>query len=307
MKQNILVNEIWQEKYRPTTVKDVISPFNTQILNAMKNPMMIQNYIFYSRIGGTGKTSMSKAIVNDLKCDVLNLNASNERSIDTIRTKVKDFMIGQSSNTDCKKCIIMDEGEKLTKDAADALKNMMEEYSSNAFIILTTNNLQKIPGPLQTRFKIFEFVQPNKQNIHEYIQNICEVEKLEYNGLGINKLLDIHYPSIRKMVNHLQDLKNQNIALTPQSVEKDKSLYDFIWKLIIKEDYINAKKEIISRGVDCSVLNHFIFGEIDKLKLVHNIQIVQILANNEYKFSVGADKNIVFIASIVSIIKVLRQ
>jgi AAA+ superfamily predicted ATPase len=60
---------VWQEQYRPKKVIDVISPFTKQILIALENPMIIQNFIFYSRMGGTGKTSMSKAIVNDLQCD----------------------------------------------------------------------------------------------------------------------------------------------------------------------------------------------------------------------------------------------
>jgi replication factor C small subunit len=102
---------IWQEKYRPVHVKDVICDFNEQILKAITNPLSMQNYIFYSRTGGTGKTSMSKAIINDLQCDYLNLNASDERSIDTIRTKVKDFMRTTSTNPNVKKCILWMKGK----------------------------------------------------------------------------------------------------------------------------------------------------------------------------------------------------
>ena len=305
---NNIKNLLWQEKYRPINVKDVISPFINQILKALENPMAIQNFIFYSRIGGTGKTSLSKAIVNDLNCDVLNLNSSDERSIDTIRHKVKDFMVSQSSNPNCKKCIIMDEGEKLTRDAADALKNTMEEYSSNCFIILTTNNLQKIPEPLQTRFKIFEFIQPDKQEIYKYIKNICEIEKIKYDEEGINKLIDIHYPSIRKMVNHLQDLNNQELPLMSQNIIKQNSLYDNIWRLIKKEDYQNTKKIILTQGINVEELNKYIFDIVisGDIELKKELKILPILAKTERDLRLGADKNIAFISSIADIIRALR-
>lgn len=303
---NELKEMIWQEKYRPVSVKDVITPFTDQILNAMSKPMSIQNFIFYSRRGGTGKTSMSKAIVNDLKCDYLNLNASDERSIDTVRTKVKEFMLTKSSNPNCKKCIIMDEGEKLTKDAADALKNMLEEYSANCFIILTTNNINKIPEPLQTRFKILEFVSPDKVEVYAYLKNICEKENLISTNEGLNKLIDIHYPSIRKMINHLQDLFNQKKSISIENILKDSELYDSLWNLILQQDYVKAKIKILEEGIDCEELNNYIFENIGKLDLIKEIKIVPLLARNEKDFKFGCDKSMVFIATMIDIIKVLR-
>lgn len=303
-----LKNLIWQEKYRPVNVKDVISPFKEQILKAMENPMAIQNFIFYSRVGGTGKTSMSKAIVNDLQCDVLNLNASDERSIDTIRTKVKDFMIMRGVNNNCKKCIIMDEGEKLTKDAADALKNMMEEYSSNCFVILTTNNINKIPQPLQTRFKLFEFITPDKNKVFEYLKVICLNEQIKYSDDGIKALINIYYPSIRKMVNHLQDMYNQDLPIYENNIKKDDHIYNDIWGAIKKQDYNKVKLMIIEKGIDCEELNKFIFNEIinGDVELKYEIKLIQILARNERDIKLGSDKIIIFISSIPEIIKILR-
>ena len=97
------------------------------------------------------------------------------RSIQNIREKVKHFARTQSSNG-LKKAIVMDECEKLTKDAMDALKNMIEEYAENTFYIFTTNNLSKINQPMQSRFIIYEFAQPNKHDIYSYLENICKSE-----------------------------------------------------------------------------------------------------------------------------------
>ena len=121
-----LKNTIWNEKYRPNTVSNVISPHTSKIKKYLKNPLSLPNFLFYSKVGGTGKSSMAKAIVNNLGCDVLTLNASADRSIENIRTRVKDFARSKSTNG-VRKCVFMDEGEKLTKDAMDALKNISDE------------------------------------------------------------------------------------------------------------------------------------------------------------------------------------
>ena len=308
----ILKKLIWQEAYRPTTVKDVISTYTEQILRAMNDPMRMQNYIFYSKIGGTGKTSMCKAIVKDLQCDTLNLNASDERSIDTIRTKVKNFMTSVSINKNCKKCIIMDEGEKLTKDASDALKNMMEEYSANCFILLTTNNIRKIPQPLQTRFKVLEFTAPGKKEIYEYLENICKKENLEYDESGLNKTIESYYPSLRNMVNALQDLYNQNKGVFEKNIIFHMDEYTDLWLKIKQYNFEYLKNYIINNNIDCLEFNRYIFNRLMKnedpeINNITLIKILQILARNERDFNLGADLNIIFISSIFDIMKIIKD
>lgn len=304
-----LKNIIWQEKYRPQVVEDVISPFTKQILNSITNPMAIQNFIFYSRMGGTGKTSMSKAIINNLNCDYLSLNASDERSIDTIRSKVKDFMRASSSNPNCKKCIVMDEGEKLTKDAQDALKNMSEEYSANCFIILTTNNINKLSEPLKNRFKIFEFVQPDKKDVKKYLINICSNEGLDFNEEGIDEVVNSNYPSIRAMVNTLQDLYNQKLPVFKENLKKNFDVYYDIWDMIKQQKYKETQRIIIEQGIDCEELNNFIFYDLMKtnISLGMELKLLPILARNERDMKLGCDKTLIFITSIPEFIKVVRS
>ena len=301
-------NLIWQEKYRPKTVADVISPFTEQIQQAMENPLAIQNFIFYSKMGGTGKTSMSKAIVNDLQCDVLNLNASDERSIDTIRTKVKEFMRNQSSNPNSKKCIIMDEGEKLTRDAQDAMKNMMEEYSANVFVVLTTNNIQKLSEPLKNRFKVFEFIQPNKNDVAKRIQYICEQEGLEYTQEGVEAVVQTHYPSVRGMVNHLQDLYYQKKKVEPQNVTAFQQVYEDVWGDIQNALFTKVKKQVYKEGIDCTELNSFIFDWLmrNDYDVAKEVKLLPLLARNERDFKLGCNPANIFVASLPDMMKVLR-
>lgn len=298
---------VWQEKYRPSSVKNVISVHRDKILKQLQDPMSIQNFLFYSRTGGTGKTSMAKAIINDLQCDYLTLNASEERSIDVIRSKVKDFCLSKGNNSNTKKCIWMDEGEKLTKDAMDALKNMIETYASNVFFIFTTNDLSKIPEPMQTRFNLMEFTQPDKNEVIKYIENICISEKMVYDMEGIKKLISIHYPSIRCMVNHLQDLHLGNNSITIENVKQLNNVYNELWEMIISKKYLDVRKRIVEGAVDVQIFNKYIFDVMleDKLDFLKSAKIIQIVARNEKDFKLGADDKIVFVASIPEMISVL--
>ncbi len=302
-----LKQKIWQEKYRPNTVKNVITPHKEKILRALENPFEIQNFIFHSKVPGTGKSSMAKAIINDLKCDYLMMNASADRSIESIRSKVRDFCVTQAVNTKVKKCVWMDEGEKLSKDALDALKNMVEEVSSNAFFIMTTNNLNKIPEAIQSRFNVLEFVSPDKTEVVAYLENICKLENIKYDVDGLNEIVHLFYPSLRKMVNKLQDLSLDNKPLTKQNLALDES-NSHLFKLLLDQNFMELRRIVIEDSVDVEELNSWIV--YNSSKLINNVlkeqKVIQICASNEINFRLGADANIVFIASIPKLIAALN-
>ena len=305
---NELVDAIWQEKYRPRKVNDVISPFTNEISQSMKNPKAIQNYIFYSRVGGTGKTTMGEAIVEELQCDVLNLNASDARSIDNIRSTVKDYISTMSSNPNCKKCVIMDEGEQLTNDAQKALKGMVEDYSSNCFFIITTNHLKKIDSALTTRFAVYEFINPDKKQIKQYLQNICNSENLKFDDDGLDKLINIHYPSIRIMVNELQKLYNRKLDVTVQNVKRHDEIYKQLWDDITLSKYNEVKTYILKNNINCEELNSYLFYYIvEQNNTKIEIKLIPVFARNERDFKLGADSTLVFISSLPEIIKHIRS
>jgi len=232
----------WNEKYRPTTIRDVVSPYIERILKYMEHPDSMPNFLFYSKKGGTGKSSMAKAIVKDLSVDCLELNASKDRSIDIVRNKITDFARCKSSNG-LRRCVFMDEFERMTKDASEAIKNLIETYSANCFFIGTTNNLEKISDPLQSRFILMEFVQPRKEDILKRLKYICNNEALDNTEEGLNKVIDIHYPSIRRMINNLQDLKMQGNSVTLETVKKSDDVYSNLWKLVSEKKYSEVKRK----------------------------------------------------------------
>lgn len=294
-----LKNISWVEKYRPNKINHVISDHTHKILQAIKNPMAIQNYLFYSRVGGTGKTSMMKAIQNELQCDYLNLNASEERSIEIIRTRVKDFMRTKSNNSNSKKMIMLDEGEKLTKDAMDALKNMVEEYSNNTFFIITTNNIDKIPQPMQTRFNIMYFVKPNKQQIFEYLENICKKENLEYDVEGINKLIDLQYPSIRSMIQILQDLKLSEKSVKVENITTVNDEFVKLWSEIENKQYNSILQKCHKNEIDVGGFTNWCFEHmINYNDTIKKIKIIQILRDLLYDLKMGVDEAPAFMAHV---------
>jgi len=299
-----LKNVLWTEKYRPTEVEKVISIHTNKILKYLENPSALPNFLFYSKVGGTGKTSMARAIINDLKCDCLVLNASADRSIDNVRTRVKEFARGKSTNN-IRRCVFMDEGEKLTKDAMDALKNMIEEYSDNCFYIFTTNNINKINQPMQSRFNCMEFAQPDKSEIENYLVQICDNENVKYSPEGIISLVEKKYPSIRNMVKLLQDCKVQDINVSELVYNNDK--LEELWTMIVEKKFNDLRRLIIEEGIDVEELNEYIFyNKAPSLELAKQVKLIQLCAKNERDFNFGCDKNIIFISSIPEMIMVTK-
>lgn len=195
--------ELWVEKYRPQVLENYVG--NGVIKNKIADYLeqgSIQNLLFHG-VAGTGKTTLAKLITKNLNCDLLYLNASDERGIDTIREKIIPF----ASTMGFKdiKIIILDEADYLTPQAQATLRNTMETFSSSTRFILTCNYLERIISPLQSRCQTFEITPPSKTEVIEYISNITAEEKLfDVEIEDIQKVVNTHYPDIRKIINTIQ-------------------------------------------------------------------------------------------------------
>ena len=202
--------ELWVEKYRPQVLENYVG--NEIIKNKITDYLTqgsIQNLLFHG-VAGTGKTTLAKLIAKNLNCDLLYLNASDERGIDTIREKIIPFASTMSFND--VKIIILDEADYLTPQAQATLRNTMETFSSSTRFILTCNYLERIISPLQSRCQTFEITPPSKQEVNNKCQDILTQEKISFYGIhdngqhhnSIDGVIDTHYPDIRKIINTLQ-------------------------------------------------------------------------------------------------------
>jgi DNA polymerase III delta prime subunit len=227
--------KIWIEKWRPQTLNEtVLSLTNRSILeNALKKPKEFPNLFLYSRSPGTGKTTIGYIIVNELKADSLILNASDERGIDTIREKVKEFAQLMSFNPDSKKCVVLNESDGLTSQALNSLRDIMETYASNVFFILTANNKDKVIEPIRSRCIELNFSVIPQDKIKIKMEEICKSENLEVESGQLEKLIKSKYPDIRSMVGTLQEVSlgrkledvleedNKNITILRQLEQSD--------------------------------------------------------------------------------------
>lgn len=298
----------WTEKYRPKSVSDVISEHSETVVKYLSDPASIPNFLFHSRTGGTGKSSLAKAIIKDLGVDSININASEERSIENIRTRVKSFVRGASSNG-LKRCVFMDECEALTSDAKKALKNMIEEYSVSSFYIFTTNDVNKLDQPLRSRFVELEFSRIPKDKLLEHLMNICDKESLDYDTEGLQHLIKVHYPSVRLMISNLQDLKVQGSKVTPSVIVNIDSVYDNVWECLKNSDYNGLKTMVYNNEFDVVSFNKWLFdglmnGKVDDLK--KELLLIQSCARLEKNYTIGCDPIISFMNESINIIKVLR-
>ncbi len=197
---------IWSEKHRPNTFEDLVleSSEKKVLQNALKNPKSIPNFLFFSHSAGTGKTSCALLIIKLLECDSLILNASDERGIQEIRTKVKVFAETLSFDPKLKRAVLLNEAPGLTNIAQNSLRDIMEHYASNVFFILTANKFDKVIEPIRSRCIAINFNSPPKAQIYDMIDLVASKENLELDDEDLKRVVETFYPDMRKMILTLQ-------------------------------------------------------------------------------------------------------
>lgn len=291
---------IWTEKYRPDTVKDIVGDFKDKIMKHLGQPKAIPNFLFYSKSPGTGKTTLAKAIINDLGCDKLIINSSDDRKIDVIREKVKKFAITQSSNPDVKRCIFLDEVDGMLKASQDALRNIMETYASNVFFIFTCNSIIKVIEPLRSRCLTLSFAYPKKEEVYNYLVGVCEKENMKYSEEGIKELIEINYPSIRNCILALQDLHIQELDVVIDNVKSVDEAMEVLWGYLKEKRWKDIKTEIMQTNIDPRELNMFFWKKaLDN----SNIRLIQLTCKNERDIALGADPKVIVVSSLIELVK----
>tara|TARA_Y100001937_G_scaffold124969_1_gene190746 strand:- start:1990 stop:2925 length:936 start_codon:yes stop_codon:yes gene_type:complete len=205
------MNEIlWVEKYRPVTVDDCILPSELkQTFQQFVDNEEIPNLLL-TGTAGVGKTTIAKAMLEQIGCTYMMINGSEESGIDTLRTKIKNFASTVSMDGK-RKYVILDEADYLNPQSTQpALRGFIEEFSRNCGFILTCNFRNRIIEPLHSRCSTVEFRIPNEQkpklamNFMKRVQDILEKENVSYNEKVVADVIGKFFPDWRRCLNELQ-------------------------------------------------------------------------------------------------------
>jgi len=218
-----MVEGIWTEKYRPSQFFEIVGQDDiVKRVESLTNSLNIPHLLFAGP-AGTGKSTLALIIVKELfkkawKENYLELNASDERGINVVREKVKNFARTKSLGDVSFKVIFMDEADALTPEAQQALRRTMENYSKTCRFILSCNYSSKIIDPIQSRCAIFRFKLLEKKDIEKIIKTISEKENLKVDQESLEILYEGSEGDCRRCINILQATASISPLITPELV-----------------------------------------------------------------------------------------
>ena len=281
---------LWVEKYSPQTLEGYVG--NEVIKNKISdylNQGSIQNLLLHG-VAGTGKTTLAKLIANNLNCDLLYINASDERGIDTIREKIIPF--ASSLGFGDVKIVILDEADYITPQAQATLRNTMESFSGNTRFILTCNYLERIISPLQSRCQTLEIKPPSKQDVAWRCVDICKDEKVDIDNIALKTIINAYYPDIRKIINTIQgSVVNHVVKLDESSLKDD--LNEQIIQALSNKALLSEIRQILADSGSREFDNLFkaLYDNLDKFTTKTGPAIL-IIAKYQYEYTFVLEKEI---------------
>ena len=281
---------LWVEKYRPQVLEDYVG--NEMIKNKISDYIeqgSIQNLLFHG-VAGTGKTTLAKLITNNINCDLLYINASDERGIDTIRDKIIPF--ASSMGFGGVKIVILDEADYITPQAQATLRNTMESFSGNTRFILTCNYLERIVSPLQSRCQTLEIKPPSKQEVAYRCVEICKAEEVTIDNTALKTIINAHYPDIRKTINTIQGSVIDGVVKLDEASLKD-DLNEQILQALSSKSKLVAIRQILADSGSREFDNLFksLYDNTDKFTTKDGAAIL-IIAKYQYEYTFVLEKEI---------------
>lgn len=296
---------LWVEKYRPKTVGDTILPNSLkETFQQFVDNKNIPNLLLTGS-AGVGKTTIAKAMLEELGCDYIVINGSDEgRSIDVLRNELRNFA-SSVSLAGGRKYVILDEADYLNANSVQpALRNFMEEYSRNCGFILTCNFVNKIIQPLHSRCSVVEFKISNgdkPQMAKEFfmrVKNILDNENVQYEQKVVAEVIKKHFPDNRRVLNELQRYSATGTIDTGiLATFTDSNMSVLIDALKNKE--FSVVRKWVAQNVDGEVTPLFrkIYDTMSDFVAPQSVpQVVVTMADYQYKSAFVADQEINFMA-----------
>ncbi|AEM39603.1 Replication factor C [Pyrolobus fumarii 1A] len=304
-----LAELLWAEKYRPKTLDEIVN--QEEIVRRLKKFVEEKNMPHLLFVGppGTGKTTAAHALAHDLFGEnyrqyMLELNASDERGIETIRTKVKEFARSRTPPGIPFKIVLLDEADNMTADAQQALRRLMEMYTASTRFILIANYPSKIIEPIQSRCAIFRFTPLKKEDVVARLKWICEQEGCQYDEEALETIYEISEGDMRRAINILQAAAALG-KVTVEAVYKvvglahPKEIREII-KLALDGRFTDARKKLRELMINYGLSGTDVIKQIHKevfgpeLKLPDEVRVLIADYAGEIQFRLveGADDEI---------------
>ena len=302
------MEEIWSEKYRPSNLSEVVgqTPITSRLKNYVKERSM--PHLLFAGPAGTGKTTCALALARELfgelwKHNLHELNASDERGIDVVRGKIKEFARTAPLGEDGFKIIFLDEADALTGAAQAALRRTMEKYSRTCRFVMSCNFSSKIIDPIQSRCAVFRFRPLKAEDVERYLKFVAVKEELNIDKEAYESLTYLAQGDLRRAINGLQMAAAANVDITP----------DVVYQAVAA-----ARPEEVKEALEMSLNNNFagarerldtlqitygLAGE-DVLRQMHRsvrdievpdtikVQMIEKLAEADFRLSEGANARI---------------
>ena len=299
---------LWTEKYRPQTIEDCILPKRLkEVFQQYASQKQIPNLLLTGS-AGVGKTTVAKALCQEVGCDYLVINGSDESGIDTFRVKIKNYASSMSF-TGGRKVIIIDEADYLNPNSTQpALRNAIEEFASNCSFIFTCNYKNRIIEPLHSRMAVIEFGLKNGEKMKmatEFLKKtefILQTEKIEFDKKVVAELVTKHFPDFRRVINELQrysQLGKIDVGVLAQVA--DVSITEIV-KYIKDKDFGAVRKWVATNEVDPTTFFRKLYDNLYDFLKPHSIpQVILILADYQYKQAFVVDQEINIVACLIQI------
>jgi DNA polymerase III delta prime subunit len=304
-------NFIWVEKYRPKTIEDCILPENIKkTFSDFLNKGEIPNMLLCGP-PGVGKTTVAKALCNELGVDVYVINGSDEgRFLDTVRNNAKNFASTVSLSSDAKhKVVIIDEADNTGNDVQLLLRAFIEEFAGNCRFIFTCNYKNKIIEPLHSRCAVVEFGIKGKEktqlagSFFKRLQDILDAEGVRYDPKVLAELINKHFPDWRRVLNECQRYSvGGEIDSGILASFSDVAVND-LTKYLKEKNFTEVRKWVVANlDNDSSIILRRVYDALYSVLLPQSIPAaVLIIAKYQYQICFVADQEINLLAALIEI------
>lgn len=293
---------VWVEKYRPTTIKETILPEGLKkAFQQFVDQGEVPNLLL-SGSAGVGKTTVAKALLNEIGADYIVLNGSNEgRKIDFFREQVKNFA-STVSFSGGRKFIIIDEADYMSAEHVQPLlRHDIEAFSKNCGFILTCNFKNRIIDPLQSRCSVVDFKIPKEEKpylLKEFylrIKNILETENVEYDNKVLGQYVQKYFPDFRRAINELQRYSGTGRIDTGILSNASEEKFDSLIGFMKNKNFTEVRKWVaLNTDIDSDMLYRALY-DILPTKIKSQVSIAHsiiILAEYQYKEAFSANPEI---------------